>query len=208
MTGKRRPPARLDVVAAHHVRHTMAQVVLRLAVQEDWFHDVPIMFFYPIKRRIASNLDATRHIMDQRSVSSHNERDKVMSTIRRRASRPSKRQCAMLIAYLLKKKNEEGGRDVTRAQLSPSTLQRLLGRRSVSPQLLTEIGEWLLRAGWVLFFAGTTYAIVRLDVVQGWNRVSSKRIRDDIHKVGIGEFDFEALEGLLLATESDSAEQE
>jgi len=114
----------------------------------------------------------------------------------------------MLIAYLLKKKNEEGGRDVTRAQLSPSTLQRLLGRRSVSPQLLTEIGEWLLRAGWVLFFAGTTYAIVRLDVVQGWNRVSSKRIRDDIHKVGIGEFDFEALEGLLLATESDSAEQE
>jgi hypothetical protein len=121
-----------------------------------------------------------------------------ISTITDRASRPTKRQCAMLIAHLLKIKGEEGGRDVTRARLSPSTLQRLLGRRSISPQLLAEIGEWLIRAGWIIFAAGGSYGVIRLEVVEGWNRVSSKLISDVIDGVGRGQFDFGTLEYLLL----------
>jgi len=123
-----------------------------------------------------------------------------------RASRPDDRQCAMLIAHLLRKKGEESRREVTRARLSPGTLQRLLGRQSINPQLITDIGEWLLRAGWVLFFAGSTFAVVKADVVDGWGRISSKLIREDLHKVARGEFEFDSLEELLLATDSAGEE--
>jgi hypothetical protein len=52
-----------------------------------------------------------------------------------------------------------------------------------------------------LFFAGTTYAVVKMKVVDGWGRISSKRIKADLEKVGKGEFDYDTLEHLLLGSE-------
>jgi hypothetical protein len=117
-----------------------------------------------------------------------------------RASRPNKRQCAMLIVHLLATKQQEvpGNREVTRARLSEITLQRLFMRRRISPELLAEVQEWLFRVGLVLFFAGTTYAVVKTKVIDGWGRISSKRIGKDLEKVGRGEFDYNTLEHLLL----------
>jgi len=108
----------------------------------------------------------------------------------------------MLIAHLLATKEKEAEREVTRARLSEITLQRLFGRQRISPELLVEVQEWLFRVGWILFFAGTTYAVIRMKVVDGWGRISSKRIGDDLEKVGSGEFDFESLEHLLVGSES------
>ena len=68
--------------------------------------------------------------------------------------------------------------------------------------MLVEVQEWLFRVGWVLFFAGTTYAVVKMKVIDGWGRISSKRIDEDLEKVGRGEFDFASLEHLLVASES------
>jgi hypothetical protein len=117
-----------------------------------------------------------------------------------RASRPNKRQCAMLILHLLDTKQGEvlGNRVVTRARLSEITLQRLFMRRRISPELLAEVQEWLFRVGWVLFFAGTTYAVVKIKVIDGWGRISSKKIQPDLEKVGKGDFDYDPLERLLL----------
>jgi hypothetical protein len=81
------------------------------------------------------------------------------------------------------------------------TLQRLFKRRRISPELLADVQEWLFRVGWVLFFAGTTYAVVKMKVVDGWGRISSKRIKADLEKVGKGEFDYDTLEHLLLGFE-------
>jgi hypothetical protein len=125
------------------------------------------------------------------------------ATVKGRATRPDERQCAMLIAHLLATKQQEvEGREVTRARLSEITLQRLFKRRRISPELLVEVQEWLFRVGWVLFFAGTTYAVVKMKVIDGWRRISSKRIGKDLEKVGRGEFDFESLEHLLVGSES------
>ncbi len=128
---------------------------------------------------------------------------KMRSTTKRRATRPNKRQCAMLIAHLLATRQQEmdNGREVTRARLSEITLQRLFKRRRISSELLVEVQEWLFRIGWVLFFAGTTYAVVRMKVVDGWVRISSKRIGKDLEKVGRNEFDWDSLEHLLLGVE-------
>ena len=96
-----------------------------------------------------------------------------------RATRPNERQCAMLIAHLLATKEKEVNREVTRARLSEITLQRLFGRQRISPELLVEVQEWLFRVGLVLFFAGTTYVVVRLKLLtagDGFHRNASMRI--------------------------------
>lgn len=118
-------------------------------------------------------------------------------------SRPDGRQCAMLIVHLLATRQQEvgGNREVTRARLSEITLQRLFKRQRISAEFLAEVQEWLFRVGWILFFAGTTYAVVKMKVIDGWGRISSKRIKADLEKVGTGEFDYDSLEHLLLAVE-------
>ena len=119
------------------------------------------------------------------------------------ASENVKCRCALLIAHLLATKQQEvpGNREITRARLSEITLQRLFKRRRISPELLADVQEWLFRVGWVLFFAGTTYAVVKMKVVDGWGRISSKRIKADLEKVGTGEFDYDTLEHLLLGSQ-------
>jgi hypothetical protein len=125
-----------------------------------------------------------------------------------RASRPNERQCAMLIVHLLTRKQEEAAKEVTRARLSEITLRRLFGRQRISPKLLLEVQEWLFRAGWVLFSAGKTYVVVKMKVIEGWGRISSKRIGDDLDQVLRGEFDFDTLEHLLLGSESLGEEED
>ncbi len=124
------------------------------------------------------------------------------------ATRPDERQCAMLIAHLLARKQELAGREVTRARLSEITLQRLFGRQRISPEFLVEVQEWLFRVGWVLFFAGTTYAVVNSKVIDGWRRISSKLIKEDLEKVRRGEPIFDDLEHLLLDPETPCEDED
>lgn len=131
------------------------------------------------------------------------------ATKKDRASRPNKRQCAMLIVHLLATKQAESSKkEVTRARLSEITLRRLFGRQRISPEFLLEVEEWLFRVGWVLFSAGTTYAVVKMKVIEGWGRISSKRIGDDLEKVRSGKFNFDSLEHLLLGSESPGEEED
>jgi hypothetical protein len=125
-----------------------------------------------------------------------------------RASRPDERECAMLIAHLLATRQEEVEKEVTRARLSELTLRRLFQRQQITPDFLAEVQEWLFRTGWVLFFAGTTYAVVKVRVIDGWGRISSKRIGKDLDLVAHGQFGFEKLEKLLLAAGTDGADED
>ncbi len=54
----------------------------------------------------------------------------------------------------------------------------------------------MLRAGWALFFADRSYGVVKLDSVEAWTRLGSKRIRDDLERVAAGTFDFAPLAAL------------
>ena len=53
-------------------------------------------------------------------------------------------------------------------------------------------------AGWVLFFAGSTYALINAHAVHAWMRISSKRLATEIAAVQRGKFDFADLEPLLV----------
>ena len=120
---------------------------------------------------------------------------------------PPARQCALLILYLLQAREDEVSREVSRARISQTTLRRICGRSQVPNDLLLEIQEFLLAAGWCLFCVGPThFAIIKKKAVEGWGRISSGRIKDELTAVSRGKFDFERLEPLLLSQEAEEGE--
>jgi hypothetical protein len=109
----------------------------------------------------------------------------------------------MLLLRLLELRNEEN--PVSRVRLSELTLRRLWTRGRLSDDFLNEVQEWLSRGGWTLFFAQSTYAVVKTNVVLSWSRLASKRMNEDIQKVRQGTFDFGELVR-LIETDDDVEE--
>ena len=59
-----------------------------------------------------------------------------------------------------------------------------------------------------LFFAKSTYAVVKTSVVESWPRVTSKRIGADVRAVAQGTFDFSRLENLIAISGQDEGDEE
>jgi hypothetical protein len=118
--------------------------------------------------------------------------------------KPSPKNCMLLLLRLLEDKGDDLGKPITRARLSEITLKRLWKRERLAGHFLAEVQEWLLTAGWALIDAGSTYAAVKIDVVENWPRVSSKRIDNELRKVSSGDPKYFAdLEERLLAKRED-----
>ena len=100
---------------------------------------------------------------------------------------PSNRECALLLLRMLQSKDKErisdGKTELTRARLSFLTLRKLWSRPSINPLFLEEVNTFLFQSGWALFLAGDTYAVVRIEAVESWVRVSWKRIASEVDAV-------------------------
>jgi hypothetical protein len=124
----------------------------------------------------------------------------------RRPYKPDPQECAILLTLLVKSKATDSGKETTRLRVAEITLKRLWGRHRLSEDFLLEVEEWLFRAGWTLFYAGTTFALVTTKSVQGWPRVSSKRLAAELEQVADGEFDFDEHLDVLLEEEGSEDE--
>jgi hypothetical protein len=91
------------------------------------------------------------------------------------------------------KDTEEKKVQVTRFRVSELTLKRICGRPRLHAEFLTEMQDWLLRAGWAFFFADRSYGMIKLEAVETWTRLGSKRIADKLDDVAKGDFDFAPL---------------
>lgn len=120
--------------------------------------------------------------------------------------RPTPRQAAMLTLCLLEAKQKEVSQELTRARLSELTVRRLWGRSRISDEFLAEVQEELLRRGWALFWARSTYAVIKVEAVEGWGQISSKRIAEKLRLIDQGKFSFETLDYLLLPDEKDETD--
>jgi hypothetical protein len=106
-------------------------------------------------------------------------------------------------------REQEVNREVSRARISQNTIRKLCGRSQIANDLLLEIQEYLLAAGWSLFCLGPTYyALIKVKNVEGWGRISSKRIADELKAVSLGRYDFEQLEPLLIREEPSASDDE
>jgi hypothetical protein len=115
--------------------------------------------------------------------------------------KPTGQEAALLLRLALKKRGDARGKEMTRARLSRLTLKLLWNREDLTEAWLAEVNEWLLSAGWKLFYAGTTFGVVKTSVVENWPRVPSKILETQIEELKRGEFDFAQLEHDLLKTE-------
>jgi hypothetical protein len=109
-----------------------------------------------------------------------------------RPYQPDALECAILLMLLVQPKER------TRARLAEITLKRLWKRRRLGDEFLREVTEWLFRAGWALFYAGTTFGMVKTKSVEGWPRVTSKELEAELEKLARGQFDFSRHYDLLL----------
>ena len=117
--------------------------------------------------------------------------------------KPTARECTLLFLRLIDAREGAARKSMTRVRLSELTLKRLWNRERLTEQFLADVAEWFLTAGWALVYAGSTYAAVKIDAVQNWPRVSSKRIGAEIEAVHKGEFDFKKLERFFRRTSKD-----
>jgi hypothetical protein len=101
-----------------------------------------------------------------------------------------------------KDKDEKG---TTRFRVSELTLKRICARPRLHQEFLTEMQDLLLRAGWAFFFADRSFGMIKLEAVQSWTRLGSKRIADELNTVAKGDFDFAPL---LQLAEADLLTQD
>ena len=86
------------------------------------------------------------------------------------------RQCALMILLSLQERGSrrKNGRVLTRGRITGLTLKRLCQRETITQAWIEGVNEFLLRAGWVLIDAGTTYGAVKVNVIENWPRASSR----------------------------------
>jgi hypothetical protein len=121
----------------------------------------------------------------------------------KRPYQPDAQECAILLVLLVQAKEGESGKGYSRVRVAEITLKRLWGRHRLDDDFLRDVEEWLFRAGWALFYSGTTFALVQAKSVEGWPRVSSKRLAAQLKEVAQGEFDFGPHYHLLLEDETE-----
>jgi len=118
--------------------------------------------------------------------------------------RANSKECALMLLHLIDAKQKEMDRPLSRFCVSSLSLERMWGRSRITPKLTERVAQWLLRAGRIFFFAGDSYGVILISAVEGWARLSSKRISAEIEDALAGDFDFSALEHLLVdASEVD-----
>jgi len=75
----------------------------------------------------------------------------------------------------------------------------LLEPDRLSNDFMSEVQEWLARAGWTLFYAGKSYALVTTTIIAKWARLTSKRLgRDALLAIEWGEFEYDEHEPILF----------
>ena len=124
-----------------------------------------------------------------------------------RLHKPDGRQSALLLLRLIETKDKERERPQTRVRLAEITLKRLWNCAHLSEPFLSEVSEWLLSAGWALFFARSTYAAVQVSAVENWPAISWKRIRTELKTVRNGKFNFDKFEHLFECARNDQPDR-
>jgi hypothetical protein len=109
------------------------------------------------------------------------------------------RQCALMILASLEERGSRraDGKVLTRARFTRLTLKRLCDRETITQAWIDRVNESLMKAGWVLIDAGTTYGAVKVSVVENWPRAISKNLKSELAKVKEERFVWNKLERLM-----------
>jgi hypothetical protein len=107
--------------------------------------------------------------------------------------------CALMILVSLRERasRRAPGKGLTRARFTRLTLKRLCDRETITQAWIDRVNEFLLKAGWILVDAGTTYGAVKVSIVENWPRATSKNVMTDLATLKQGKFDRKERELLM-----------
>jgi hypothetical protein len=117
---------------------------------------------------------------------------------------PDAKECALLLLRLIQAKESDSGKPLSRFRIAEISLRRMWGRHRITPEFIGDVNEWLLRAGRVLFFAGSSYGVILVSAVESWSRLASKWVSEETEAALSGTYDFSTLEELLNASSGAS----
>jgi len=115
--------------------------------------------------------------------------------------KPDERQAALILLRALQERGERRQKPLTRARLSQVTMKRLWNREQLTREWLDKVNEWLLSAGWTLVHTGSTFGVVKTDVIYNWPRVASKHVASEVEEMMVDQSKFAQLEPLLIPSE-------
>ena len=75
------------------------------------------------------------------------------------------------------------GKGLTRARLTSRTLKNLCDLERITPAWIERVNESLLKAGWILIDAGSTYGAIKVSVVENWPRAISSNVMTQVAKL-------------------------
>src|SRR5208282_6251117 len=95
---------------------------------------------------------------------------------------PNPTEVATLTLYLGHVYAEEKKTKSTRFRISSRTLRKIAGRTHLREAFLDEWASALDSKGWMVIY-GEHYGLIRSDAIDGWARLSSKRIAADLESM-------------------------
>jgi hypothetical protein len=96
---------------------------------------------------------------------------------------PNAAEVATLTIYLGKSYAEEKKTKLTRFRVSNRSLRKIAGRSHLRDKFLDEWALALDQMGWKVIWCGDNNAVIRADAIDGWARLSSKRIASDLEGI-------------------------
>lgn len=104
-------------------------------------------------------------------------------------------QTAIFVLKTLLTYEGETSRQLSRFRISRKTLRIIAARSYLRDSFVDDVGESLRELGWIMFEFGDHYCFIRMDRIENWQRIASKRIREDLRKAHdqSSDFDFDVL---------------
>jgi hypothetical protein len=96
---------------------------------------------------------------------------------------PTAAEVAVLSIFLGWAYAEEKKTRLTRFRISSRTLRKIARRSHLRDVFLDEWADELDRRGWKVIWDGDNQGLIRRDAIDGWARLSSKRIADNLENM-------------------------
>jgi hypothetical protein len=92
------------------------------------------------------------------------------------AKRQTPAHTAMLILINAKLYEREREKEISRYRFSLQSLRRISGRRAIRDRFVSELDDELAELGWHLIQLGNEFAVMELEKLESWVKLSSKRL--------------------------------
>ncbi|MGA7873520.1 MAG: hypothetical protein WCA22_21755 [Candidatus Binatus sp.] len=121
---------------------------------------------------------------------------------------PTVREAALLVALMVRRKERELGKDLVRNRVSEKTLKRITGRRRLDQRFISDLNEMLLDFNLLLIDNGEALGLLKASSINGWPRITPKRIAREVNDARSGELEFRRVEEDLAASSNTTDEEE